>query len=685
MRPVRFFLFLLAFCGVMLSAAPRYNYRDEELSRIAKVTLQSLVETHYRSRISPVEISRNLFDSYFKMLDPSHVLFTQQDVAKFAGDRDKLFQQLEAGNYTFGFAVYEIYRARVKECREFSEKMLKSPIDFTVDESWISDRTKEPFPADQAELKELWRKKLKNDLLYYRLIQKAVADAPEAEKSASKKAKILDVSPEERVLRRLRDIDNDVSQRERIDILSLYLDTLAHVFGPHSGYDSPSQEEDFDIQMKLSLSGIGATLTNDGGFVKIVAIVPGGPAARDGRLKVEDRIIAVTQEDGSTVDLIDVPISKAVRYIRGEEGTRVTLTILPGESGKSATPTTITITRDKVQLVDSAAKSEIRTVTIDGKTRKVGVLTLPSFYFDYDAYQRHDPDARRCSVDVNRILGEFNRAKVDAVVIDLRRNGGGSLPEAIKLAGLFFTTGPVVQVRDRERQITVLNDPDAGCTYTGHLVVLTSKLSASASEIFSSTLKDCNRALIVGDSRTFGKGTILEVKTLEPYPIFSGRNFPAGALTCENAMFFRPSGSSVQQLGIAADIKLPSLTEEMELGEMFLDYHLPWDSIPAVRRANYKEVTPQRIAELARRSAERIAHNEEYQKLLREIELYRVRRDHKTISLKEDVRLKEYLEEKALSDRTESILDSTPEDKDKKLPDPVLDEAVNIAADLSLR
>ncbi len=672
------------FFAAVLSAAPRYNYRDEELRRITLVTLETLTQTHYRNRISRTELSRNLFDYYFKSLDPSHTYFTQKDVARFAGDRDHLLQKLEHGDSSFGFAVFEIYRDRVRQFRRFAEESLKKPIDFTVEESWIIDRTKEPFAADETQLKELWRKKLKNDLLYYRLLRQAISEAPDKDADDAQKARLLDVSPEERVLRRLRDIDNDVEKREKIDILSLYLDALARVFGPHSGYDSPSQEEDFDIQMKLSLSGIGATLTSDGGFIKIVAIVPGGPAARDGRLKVEDRIISVTQEDGSTVDLIDVPVTKAVRYIRGKEGTRVTLTVLPGEQGKSASPVTISIVRDKVKLVDSEAKGEVREVTIDGQVRKVGIVNLPSFYFDFDAYRRHDPDARRCSVDVDRILRDFNRKQVDAVLIDLRRNGGGSLPEAIKLAGLFFDQGPVVQLRDRDRQITVLRDPERGCTYTGPLVVLTSKLSASASEIFASALKDCNRALIVGDSRTFGKGTVLEVRALEPYPFFTGRKFPAGSVTCENAMFFRTSGSSVQQLGLAPDIKLPSITDEIEIGEMFLDHHLPWDSIAGVRRSNIQPGLPARIPVLARRSAARIAKDAEYQKLIGEIELYRVRRDRKSVSLKEDVRMKEYREEKAASERVDKALAESPEDKDKKTPDPVLNEAVNIAADLSL-
>lgn len=681
---MRCFLFAAIFFAAILSAAPRYNYQDDELRRIVKVTLQTLCETHYRNRFSKKELSRNLFDSYFKTLDPGHIFFTAADIARFSGERDQLFQKLENGDSDFGFAVFKIYRDRVRQFRCFAEESLQTPIDFTVDESWVIDRTKEPFAADEAALRKLWRKKIKNDLLYFRLIRQSLAETPEKDEDAARKARLLEVTPEERLLRRLRDIDNDVQKRENIDILSHYLDTLARAFGPHSGYDSPSQEEDFDIQMKLSLSGIGATLTSDGGFIKIVAIVPGGPAARDGRLKVEDRIISVTQEDASTVDLIDVPVTKAVRYIRGKEGTRVTLTVLPGEQGKSASPVEITITRDKVKLVDSEAKGEVREIGLGGQTRKVGIVTLPSFYFDFEAYRRRDPDARRCSADVDRILKDFVRQKVDAVLIDLRRNGGGSLPEAIKLAGLFFDQGPVVQLRDRDRQIAVLRDPDKGCSYAGPLVILTSKLSASASEIFASALKDCNRALIVGDSRTFGKGTVLEVRTLEPYPFFTGHNFPAGSVTCENAMFFRTSGSSVQQLGLAPDIKLPSITEEIEIGEMFLDYHLPWDSITGVRRLNLHPELPAQIPALARRSAERIAHDAEYQKLIREIGLYRDRRDRKSVSLKEDVRMKEYREEKAASERADKALAEVPEEKDKKAPDPVLDEAVHIAADLSL-
>ncbi|MCQ2377781.1 MAG: carboxy terminal-processing peptidase [Victivallaceae bacterium] len=672
--------FLALFCAGFLAAAPLYRYREADLAQIARVAVQTLVEHHYRGRPLGPELSRALFDEYFKTLDPAHVFFTREEIDRFSGSRDQVSQQLQNGDASFGFQAYELYRKRVGEFRRFAEKTLQTPFDFTVDESWIIDRSKEPFPADDAERAQLWRKKLKNDVLYFRLLKRAMDSGAVTDE---KRTAAFDLAPEERVLRRLRDLDNDVRDREKIEILGIYLDTLARVFGPHSGYDSPSREEDFDIHMKLSLSGIGATLTNDGGFVKIVSIVPGGPAARDGNLQIDDRIISVTQENGETVDLIDMPISKAVRHIRGPVGSRVTLTVLPAEQGKSAMPRTLTIVREKIDLVDSAAKGEVREIEFNGSARKIGVLTLPGFYLDFEGFRRHDPDARRCSVDVRRILEDFNAAKVDAVVVDLRRNGGGSLPEAITLAGLFFRSGPVVQVRDRDRDVGVLRDPDPECIYAGPLVVLTSKLSASASEIFASALKDCNRALIVGDSRTFGKGTVLEVLKLEPYPAFFGKTIPAGSLTCENAMFFRTSGASVQQLGLASDIRLPSFSEEMEIGEMFMDNHLPWDSIRPVTRPGYGAVTPEKIRILAKHSAERIAASPEYGKMLEQIALVRSRRERKEVSLNEEIRYREYLEEKRAADEADKVL-SDADATDKKSSDPVLDESVNIAADFSL-
>lgn len=680
--------------------------REEELRLIAQMTAQLFAASHYRKQPLDEKLSERLFDEYFDSLDPNRMFFTQKDVEKFAPFRRSLAAALRRGDTSFAFQVYDLYRERNREFRSFAEKRLKEPFDFTVDEAYVTDRRKLARPVDHAALEKLWEQRLKNDILYYRLFDRAIEEAEKEEKAkkaknasaddkkASEDAARREVAkkwagktPAEKVLKRLRDITNSLENSDRIDILGLYLNALAQVYGPHSNYLSPKLDEDFEIGMKLSLTGIGATLTSDDGYIKIVAIVPGGPAALDGRLKVEDRIIAVTQENGDTVDVIDMPVDKAVKYIRGPKDSKVTLTVLSGEKGRNAVPENITITRDTVKLVESEAKGEVRSIKRpDGKGElKVGVITLPSFYMDFDAAYRGDPNYKSCTRDVKRILEKFNKEKVDAVVMDMRRNGGGSLPEAITLSGLFIKTGPVVQIRTGDRRIQVKSDNDPEIAYAGPLVILTSKLSASAAEIFTAALRDCGRALVVGDSRTFGKGTVLDVVPLERYLKFVGRDFPAGSATYETAMFYRTAGGSVQQLGIEPDIQLPSLTEHMEVGEMFMDNHLPWDSIKPVRREIVNPGLSSYLPALKSASEKRIAADPEYQTLLRRIDLFKRYKDRKEVSLNEAKRWKEYREEKEIQEASERLYEEQAGisgKSDAAKFDPVLNEAVHIAGDL---
>ncbi len=700
----------------LLSAAPAKSaaYSDEQLGTIARLTSRLFENSHYRPQTLDTQFSRQLFDAYFDLLDPNHIFFTAGDVERFRPERDSLAAGLKEGKADFAFAVYDLYRQRNREFRLFAEERLREPVDFTVDETFIVDRRKLARPADEAELRELWMKRLKNDLLYYRLSERALqeerdkkpaekaaekpgekaAEAKEAEASEAVGAKWAGKSPEEKVLRRLRDLANEIEQKDRVDILGLYLNALAEVFGPHSNYMPPKLDEDFDISMSLSLTGIGATLTSDDGYIRVVGIVPGGPAAKQGALKVEDRIIAVAQEGGEAVDVVDMPVSNAVKLIRGPIGSKVTLTVLPGAKGRNAVPENIVITRDKVELKESEASGRVLTVPRAGGAApwKVGVIELPSFYMDFSAAYRGDADYKSCTRDVNRILESFAKEKVDAVVMDLRRNGGGSLPEAISLTGLFIPTGPVVQTRTSNRQIKIARDDDPAQAYSGPLVLLTSKLTASAAEILTAALRDFNRAVVVGDSRTFGKGTVLDVSPLERYLKFIGQNFPAGTVTFETAMFYRIAGGSVQQLGIEPDIQLPSLTEQMEVGELFMDHHLPWDSIPPAKYERLDSELDGRIAELRKASEARVAANSEFSKLRKRIELFRKFRDKKEISLNEAARWREYQEEKAIQEEADKLEQGLAgngvekggaDDKASKDADPALLEAARIAADLA--
>lgn len=678
----------LAALTFSVSAAPLRVYNSDELALISRLASRVLASNHYLARKPDREISHRLYDEYLKTLDPARIYFTSGDLAPFAARRDTLGEALTEGDASFAFELYDLFRRRHKEFRDFAAERIKKGLDFSADEYCTLDRSKAPWPKDDAERRELWRLRIKNDVLYFRLIDRMLKSSPagkggkkRAEESPSWRAK----SPEERVLARLHDVGNDVDKRDKVDILGLYLDALAQSYGPHSNYMPPSQDDDFDIHMSLSLTGIGATLSNEDGFVKVVALVPGGPAALDGRLKVNDRIIAATEENGETTDLIDMPVSRAVRYIRGKENTRVTLTVLPGDKGRNAMPVNIVITRAKVQLVESAAKGEVREVKDpDGKVRRIGVATLPGFYMDFQAVRRGDRNARRISTDLKKILADFKKKQVDAVVVDLRRNGGGSLPEAIFCAGLFLTEGPVVQVRSSKR-VEVQYDRDPEQAYAGPLVVLTSKFSASSSEIFAAALRDNGRAVIVGDSRTFGKGTVLQVEPLEESLSFLGRRIPAGMLTFETSMFFRVMGGSPQQLGVGADVVIPSLTEEMKMGEMYLSHHLPWDSIDPVKVTPCDSDLESKIVELRRRSEARVKASREFDMLKRRIETYRRYRDREKVSLNEEKRWEEYRREKDAEDEAEKILNenSVPSNGGERDADPVLDEAAHIASDLA--
>jgi carboxyl-terminal processing protease len=651
------------------------KYKHSDFRRIASITAKLLDRNHYSGVAMDKKLSNRIFDLYFDTLDPMHLFFTDADVASFASYRDNIGKMLQYGEYDFAFKVYDVYRKRYVQYRKFTEEMLTKKIDFTVDEEIELNSEENKRPSDENAMKELWRKQIKNELLSFRLSERIEAEEAKKLKKAPEKKSVAKKTAEQRILQRRRDLGNVIEKRERVDILGLLLDSMARAYGAHSDYQAPKISEDFEINMSLSLSGIGATLTSEDGYIKIVELVPGGPAEQSGKLKVNDRIVSVTQENGETTDLVDMPVSQAVQFIRGEKGTKVTLEIL-SENAPAAQK--IEIVRDKVNLTAGAAKGDIKEVN----AVKVGVITLPSFYMDFDAAMRGDVNGRRASKDVQNILEDFRKNGVESVVIDLRGNGGGSLPDAVTLSGLFMAGGPVVQVRGKN-SLSVERDPSDGVSWNGPLVILTSKLSASAAEIFTGALADAKRAVVVGDSRTFGKGTVLRVESLDRrYNSWFGEKLPFGSVTFEIAMFFRPAGSSVQQLGIVPDIKLPSLTEEMKVGEIFLNNHLPWDSIAPVKKLPiWDEKLDEKIVVLRKKSAERIAKNTHYQALIQQIEQYRKVRDRKKVSLNENVRYAQYLKEKEITAEAERLL-AEPDNK-KQSGDVVLNEAVNIAADLS--
>ena len=681
---------LMLFCVSLFGAAKTAsNLQPGQLELIGRLTAKALERNHLRKLPQNAMLSARIFDEYIKMLDPGKVYFTKQDIALFSKDRTRLLSLINQGELQVIFSIYRRYLARIGQYRAFVEKNIKEGISFDSNEVYRTNRKEEPYCRNDLELGELWRKRLKNDLLYYRLMQKVMEErANDPEVKADLKKRWFKKSPEEKVRIRMHDLYNHVAQSDQMDILGIFLTAMAQVYGPHSHYSTPKQEEDFDIQFKLSLTGIGATLTNEDGYVKVVDLVPGGPADKDGRLQPEDRIIAVTQEQGEPVDIIDMSVNNAVKLIRGPAGTRVTLTVLPAAKGASALPEDITILRAKVELKENEASGELRKVkAADGTEKRIGVIKLNNFYMDFEGAARGDANYRSCTRDIRKILQKFQQDKVDAVILDLRSNSGGSLVEAISLSGLFITRGPIVQVVDALNRKDVQFDPDEGIAYGGPLVLLVSKFSASSAEILTGAMKDYRRAVVVGDSRTYGKGTVLSVTDLSRLLRFVSHNLEAGSLTHEMAMFFRVNGDSNQERGIKSDIVLPSFTEVMEVGEKYSENHLPWRKINAAafdRKGftGYQPLTAELIAQLNESSQLRVKKSGEWKRMQRDIERFKTVRERKDVSLNEKKRLKEYYDEKAATDRMEKIMESGENGKKKTGKDILLNEALNIAGEL---
>jgi len=670
----------------------------QELGIITKLASALIANSHYRQHKLDNKISSKIFDAYFKTLDPGKIYFTKEDIKRFEKYRYYLDDLTDMGNTDFAFEVYRFYIERLKTYRHFAEEKLKKGFDFSKDEYIDADRSKVERCENLEQLKDVWRKRLKSDVLYFRLLKRSMQlDKDNALKAAKKGGKVdkkaaeimakmwSKQTPEEKILRRLRDVYNEMSQKSKISILSYYLTCVAQTYGPHSSYFSPELEEDFNISMKLSLVGIGAVLTSDNGYTKIVRVLPGGPAAKDGRLKADDKIIAVTQEEGDPVDIVDMSVTNVVKLIRGKAGTKVTLTVLPGAKGHNAVPENITLTREKVKLKNSEASGTIEKIKDEaGKTLKIGIINLSRFYLDFEAAMRGDRDFKSSSRDVANILTKFEKEGVDGVVMDLRSNGGGSLREAINLTGLFIDKGPIVQVRNSRRQVSVKYDPDETIHYKGPLLVMTNKLSSSASEIFTGAIKDYHRGIIVGDSRTYGKGTVLNVIKLDRL-LSDYNNFKAGSVKFESEVFYRVNGSSTQELGVKPDIQLPSFTEYMEIGEEFNDNHLPWDSIGKVTHKDYGQNLKAFIKDLKKRSIQRRLKNPKYKILLQNIKTFNDYKKRKKISLNEKKRWTEYLAEKKMLDANEKyikqISDDDSEEEQKNKNDLLLDEAVHILSD----
>ncbi|UDQ96564.1 carboxy terminal-processing peptidase [Lentisphaerota bacterium WC36G] len=629
---------------------------------IARLAAGIIANHHYKKAQFNDDISKKLFQQYFKKLDPQKYYFTQDDINQFAEYETNLDDDVYAGRVDFAYTLYELLKERANQYEQFAKVQLKKGFDFNKKDDFFNNRAKAAWCKDMSELQRLWYKRLKSDVLYWRLVDRARKEelTKEDKKKAQQDEKVFFAkTPEERVLKRISMSRHYLTDKDAFDVLQLFLSSLTNIYDPHSDYMSPATQNDFQVAMSLSLVGIGAVLQQDlNGYTKIRELIKGGPAEKSKLIGVGDRIIAVSQaKEEQPVDIIDMPLNNVVKLIRGKKNTDVYLTILP--AGENVKQKIIMITRNEVEIKDSGASSKIINVKdSQGKDIKLGIINVPSFYRNNAGFSRGDENFKSLSRDVKQMLLHFNTEKVAGAILDLRLNGGGSLEEAIDLTGLFIESGPVVQIKTSKGTTGAESRSDVAI-FTKPVVVLQSKLSASASEIFAGALQDYKRAVLVGDKTTHGKGTVQTVFGLNPLIRYLGFNYEAGALKYTTAKFYRISGGSTQNLGVSSDIVIPSFTSVISQGEKDLDYALKWDSISKQKHKVYDKDITQKITILKKKSQDRIAKNPKFQELEKEIKRVKELRNKNIISLNEEERWKEYKAEKDLEEQQEKIFKST--------------------------
>ncbi len=609
---------------VALAAQPVGAKSDSEQVGLSVGRL--LEEGHYTHHPLDDEISRKLLTGYLEMLDFSHLFFTQKDVDAFTKKyATRLDDDILLGNLKPAHEIFAVFQKRVEDRVKKIKELVKQPMNFKTNETLVLNRQKAPWPKDEAEADDLWKKRIENELLQEKLSEHPIEPGP----------KLV----ERRYDRMLRNVHEEDDEEQ----VKLYLDALAQAYDPHSEYLSASDLKNFSINMGLSLVGIGAMLRSEDGYAKIESLVAGGPAQTSGRLKVGDRITAVAQGSKDFVDVRDMRLDKVVEQIRGKKGTKVRLLVIPASAADPAQRKTVELVRDEIKLKDQEARADI-IIKKDrnGDPVKLGWITLPSFYADMDSHKKST------TKDVLALLRRLKREKIQGLVIDLRRNGGGSLEEAISLTGLFFKSGPVVQTKGANERVVISTDPDPGIAYDGPMVVLTSRQSASASEIFAAALQDYGRAVIVGDKCTFGKGTVQTILEIGRFTSLLGsRSQEDGALKLTIQKFYRVAGGSTQLHGVTSDIVLPTLTDLPEFGESALKNALPYDEVPPAKYTKWSDSHSLFLNELRVRSAARVAADPEFHYVMEDMERMRKKLDDNRISLNEDVRKHEVDEQKA--------------------------------------
>ncbi|HAZ07089.1 MAG TPA: tail-specific protease [Elusimicrobia bacterium] len=618
---------------------------------VAELVSRLLEQTHYARKPIDDEVSKQFLRNYLDSFDYNHMILEKSDVDEFeAKYATTLDDRVKDGDVEAAYDIYDRVIKRLEERVALVKTLSAGGFIYDVDESVVLDRHETPWAATPKDAAEVWRQRIKHEFLLEHLTRLKAAQAkaktpapkPDDAKQVKKDEKPVKETPiKETVDTRYDRLLRSYKEYDGADILQTYLSALTHVFDPHTDYLAAAQKENFDISMKLSLVGIGAVLRSEDGYAKILSLVPGGPADTDKRLKAGDRVEAVAQGDGPFIEVVGMKLDRVVSMIRGEKGSTVRLRVLPADAPDPAARMVATLVRDEIKLTDQEAKARVYTLPgAGGRRSKVGVLDVPSFYAD----MRGGDGAKSVTRDAGRLLEELKKRGVDCVVVDLRHDGGGSLAEAVSLTGLFIQDGPVVQVRDARGSIRVLSDTEEGVEYDGPLVVLTSRASASAAEIFPAAMQDYGRGLIVGDKSTFGKGTVQSVLELNSYLPPAYRSYKPGALKLTVQKFYRVSGGSTQHRGVLPDIHLPSGGDLSESTESSQKSALPYDEIEPASFARYDKAATAAVS-LAKSSAERVAASREFKWIREDLERWEKQKKDKTLSLNEGTRLAEHRNE----------------------------------------
>ncbi|WP_258104757.1 carboxy terminal-processing peptidase [Marinoscillum sp. MHG1-6] len=697
MRDVRrYILGIVLFLGLVTSSFAQVDSLQElapkpEHAIETKVIVGLLNNYHYNKVFIDDSLSNTIFNNYFSSLDPNKSYFLANDVAYFEKYKDDLDDAILDGDVEFGFQVFTLYRERALQRIAHVYTLLENEFDYSEDEYLVADRSKMPWPETTEELNEIWRKIIKNQALSYKLAGKEWDDICTS------------------LTKRYNRIEKALIQYNSEDVYQAYMNAFTSAYDPHTDFFSPIDRDNFKIEMSKSLEGIGARLTQQLDYTVIADVIPGGPAYKSKFLQKDDKIVGVAQgDDGEYEDVIGWRLDDVVQKIRGPKGTVVRLQILKANQEMGTLPDTLRLVRDKIKLEESSAKAEIIPITEGNKVYKLGVITVPSFYIDFDERSKGVPDYKSTTRDVKKLITDLQADGIDGLMIDLRYNGGGSLDEAITLTGLFIPDGPVVQVKNPLEMVDVHEDEDDGVFYDGPLAVLINRYSASASEIFSGAIQDYKRGIVLGEN-SFGKGTVQNLIGLERSvanelkrevlsknfskdevdelvrmrsEVLSG-DLPVGQLKLTLAKFYRVTGSSTQRLGVAPDIAFPSPYDGEEFGEGSRPNALPWDEIKTSRFYSTNKVTDEMIEKLSKIYQKHLSDDKDLIDLLNEVNKIKRMNADNQISLNFDTRKnQDGTDDLATSIDADEVV-TEDETEEKLSDDPYLKEGLRLLAELS--